>query len=108
MAKPEKFVFVCNNSRPKGHPRGSCGALASMDTLNAFAELFQTNNLFGHNSLVQTDCMGPCILGPIVMIMPDNIWYKNVTPEVAQEIVESHLVGGTPVEKNILKDEDWG
>ena len=24
MAQPEKYVFVCLNQRPAGHPKGSC------------------------------------------------------------------------------------
>ena len=24
MAQPEKYVFVCLNQRPEGHPKGSC------------------------------------------------------------------------------------
>jgi len=30
---------------------------------------------------------------------PEGVWYAAVTPADASEIVESHLVGGRPVER---------
>ncbi len=107
MAKPEKFVFVCNNNRPKGHPRGSCRSLGSAEVLAKFDESFQTNSLYGKVSLVETGCMGPCSKGTIVAIFPDNCWYKDVTAEDVEDIVKSHLIGGEVVERLHFKDSDW-
>jgi len=36
-----------------------------------------------------------------VVIMPDNVWYRNVTPALAQRIVAEHLVGGVPVRDQV-------
>lgn len=108
MAKAEKFVFVCANQRPPGHPRGSCGAKGSQDVLFKLSELFEIKGLFGKVALTQTGCMGPCGDGPVVAVFPENVWYKNVTLEDVEEIVDAHLVGGTPVERLQMADADWG
>lgn len=57
---------------------------------------------------VATGCMGPCSRGPVVTVQeqdkPDTI-YENVTPEVAREIVERHLLRGKPVAEHALSPE---
>jgi (2Fe-2S) ferredoxin len=45
----------------------------------------------------RTRCMGRCDDACTVVIMPDNVWYRNVTPALAERIVAEHLVGGVPV-----------
>ena len=50
-------------------------------------------------NVVQTGCFGFCAQGPIVKIMPDNVFYVKVTPEDAKEIVQTHLVGHKLVER---------
>lgn len=108
MAKPEKFVFVCTNDRPPGHPRGSCMARNAGDILMKFAEVMEEKMLFGKYSLTQTKCIGPCFDGPIVVVFPDNVWYKKVTTEDVGEIIESHLENDKPVDRLAFTNEDWG
>ena len=108
MPKPDKFVMVCANERPEGHPRGSCAHHGARDVLMKFSEAFEKNELFGKVSLIPTGCMGPCSEGTIVAVFPENVWYANVAPGDVDEIVTGHVVGGTPVEKKLFKDENWG
>ena len=49
--------------------------------------------------VVQTGCFGFCAQGPIVKVMPDNVFYVQVTPEDAKEIVESHIVNHKIVDR---------
>ena len=49
--------------------------------------------------VIQTGCFGFCAQGPIVKIMPDNVFYVQVTPEDAKEIVEKHVKGHQIVER---------
>ena len=35
MAQPEKYVFVCLNQRPEGHPKGSCLDRGAAEVFNA-------------------------------------------------------------------------
>ena len=50
-------------------------------------------------NVIQTGCFGFCAQGPIVKIMPDNVFYVKVKPEDTKEIVQSHIVEHKLVER---------
>jgi (2Fe-2S) ferredoxin len=41
--------------------------------------------------------LGQCGSGPMVLVMPDRIWYSAVHPTEVPSVVERHLRGGRPV-----------
>ncbi len=49
--------------------------------------------------VVETGCMGPCDLGPIVVVYPEGIFYSQLTPEDAREIAREHLNKGRIVQR---------
>ncbi len=107
MAKPERHVFVCMNSRPPGHPKPSCGTAGAGDVLNCFQEEFGRRDLFGKVLLSGTTCLGPCDRGPTAVVYPEGVWYGNLTSDDVSEIVENHIVNGEPVERLLIPDEVW-
>ena len=59
----------------------------------------------GHECIViPTGCNGFCAVGPIVVVQPDGVFYQKVSDRDAAEIVDAHLVGGTPVERLMHRD----
>lgn len=108
MPKPEKHVFVCVQSRPPGHPRGSCGERASAKVMEAFLLEQQQRNLFEKVAITNTGCLGPCGGGPSVLVYPEGVMYGNVTVDDVKEIFESHLIGGEPVESLKMPAHIWG
>lgn len=46
-----------------------------------------------------TACMGQCSSGPTVKVMPDNVWYCQVTVADVEAIATQHLSGNEPVKQ---------
>lgn len=107
MPRPEKHVFVCTQSRPEGHPRGSCGAKGCAEVMNEFINQIQSRNLLEKIALTNTGCMGPCMMGSSVLVYPEGVMYGKVTKEDVKTIIEEHLLGDKPVEKLIVPAEVW-
>ncbi len=107
MPRPEKHVFVCTQSRPQGHPRGSCASSGCAEIMNEFMNEIQNRNLFEQIGLTNTGCMGPCMLGPSVLVYPEGVMYGKVAKDDVKTIVEEHLLGGKPVEKLKVPEEVW-
>jgi (2Fe-2S) ferredoxin len=60
--------------------------------------------LFGPNRVKrgETPCLGVCAGGPIVVVYPDGIWYRDVTPALLERIVVEHLKRGSVVEEAVF------
>lgn len=108
MPKPEKHVFVCVQSRPPGHPRGSCGEKGSAAVMEAFLGELQKRALFEKVAVTNTGCLGPCGMGTSVLVYPEGIMYGNVTADDVAEIYDEHLSGGKPVERLLMPEHVWG
>lgn len=107
MSRPEYFVFVCAQQRPAGHPRSSCSEKGAGQLLPAFSEGIIKRNLANKVSLVPTGCLGPCQAGANVLVFPGAHLYMAVQPEQIDEIIDSHLVEGKPVEALFAPSEIW-
>jgi len=49
--------------------------------------------------VVMTGCNGFCALGPVMTVMPDQIFYQSLTENDIPYLVEEHFLKGRPVEK---------
>ena len=93
---PKKELLCCGGT--------GCHASNSQEMMQNLRDLIKENGLENDVRVVQTGCFGFCAQGPIVKIMPDNVFYVQVMPEDAKEIVEKHLVGKQLVDRLLFME----
>lgn len=104
MPRFDKHIFVCGNQRPAGHPRGCCDPTAEAKLQKLFKQKLAQRGLKGRVRANQSGCLDQCEHGPNLVVYPDSVWYGHVTEADVDEIIESHIVGGKPVERLRIAD----
>jgi (2Fe-2S) ferredoxin len=87
MSKPAHHIFVCGSFRPTG-AQGVCHKKESSQILQHLTNEVQDRGL-DDVMVSSTGCMNICGSGPVLVIYPENIWYKQVTIETAEAILDS-------------------
>jgi (2Fe-2S) ferredoxin len=95
----ERHVFICLNERPPDNKRGCCKSKDSEAVLQRFKDLVDQHRLKPRIRAQKSGCLDTCELGVSVVVYPEAVWYKQVTVADVDEIVESHLINGVPVER---------
>ncbi|MEH1767373.1 (2Fe-2S) ferredoxin domain-containing protein [Nostoc sp.] len=83
---PPRCVRVCQNR--------TCKKQGAAKVLAAFAAL-----PIPDVTVIASSCLGQCGNGPMVLVLPDMIWYSSVQPDEVSLLVEHHLLGGQIVKQ---------
>lgn len=92
-------VFFCLNEREAG---SACCAQRGSADMQAYAkQRIKALGLSGKGSIRinKAGCMDRCDEGPVLVVYPEGIWYTYIDRADIDEIIDSHLVKGTPVER---------
>ncbi len=88
--------------------QGSCGIAAGAAKAEAaFLQAKADKQI--EFSLEKTGCIGACFLEPIVDVIDETgnrTTYVKVDEAAVEQIVETHLIGGQPVEALVISEED--
>ncbi|WP_414546223.1 (2Fe-2S) ferredoxin domain-containing protein [Nostoc sp. CCY0012] len=79
-------VRVCQNR--------TCKKQGAAKVLAAFTALPVPNV-----EVTASSCLGQCGNGPMVLVLPDMVWYSGVQPKEVPLVVEQHLLGGQSVKR---------
>lgn len=110
MGYYRQHLFFCTNRRDPGAERPSCAQCGSPE-LRAWAKArVRELGLAGAGGVrVNTSgCLDRCEEGPCVVVYPDGVWYTYVDEADLEEIIQSHVLGGRPVERLRLPDAPAG
>ena len=78
---------------------GACISSHSHELKKKLLEEIEKNGLSEEVNVVETGCMGPCELGPVMVVYPEGSFYINLKEENAEEIVREHFLKGRPLQK---------
>jgi (2Fe-2S) ferredoxin len=95
----QHHVFFCINERNDGR---ACCADRNAQALQEYAKKrLKTLNMNGPGKIRinKAGCLDRCEEGPVLVVYPEGIWYTYIDQEDIDEIVDSHLVAGKPVER---------
>jgi len=101
----DKHIFVCENKRPEGHPKGCCADKNSIEVRALFKKRLKE---LGLSHLVRANasgCLDACEYGVTVLVYPEQTWYGNVKLEDVEKILQQHIINDKPVERLKIKDK---
>ncbi len=102
----ERHIFVCINRRVDGHPRGCCASKGGADVAQALKIAAYNAGLKGRVRVNKAMCLDACELGASAVVYPEGYWYGGLTIDDVDEIVETTLVRGEPIERLLVKHDD--
>lgn len=98
----ERHIFFCLNERKNGED--SCAHHDAQSGFERCKSQVKAAGLAGPGGVRvnKAGCLDRCAGAPVAVVYPEAIWYTYVDASDVDEIVESHLKNGQPVERLLL------
>jgi (2Fe-2S) ferredoxin len=93
LAGARRHVFLCTHGDCAPSEQGE----ASWKYLKRRLKELGLAEAEGGVLRTRADCFRICREGPIMVVYPDGVWYKQATPDNIERIIQQHLIGGRPV-----------
>ena len=99
MSYYTKHIFMCINQREDG--KECCNDKKSLEIFDYTKKKCISMKLQkkGGIRVNKAGCLDRCAEGPVMVIYPDNIWYKYKDKNDIDEIIDKHIINNKVVTK---------
>jgi (2Fe-2S) ferredoxin len=108
MPTPEIQILVCVNERAPDARKPSCAPRGGLEVYRRFKDRVRELGIRDRVMVNRTGCLKHCSRGITVAVWPWNLWYRQVTLDDVDEILERTVLGeGEAVERLRMPDIPW-
>jgi predicted metal-binding protein len=101
MATRERYVWVCTNRRPDGHPKGSCAERGSEAFKDALKDACNKAGLASRVRVMTSGCIDVCEHGIAAAVMPEDALLGPLTVDDIPALVAGLGGGGVRAEASL-------
>jgi len=93
MPHRERYLFVCINRRPDGHPKGSCAQKGSEEIARKLKAALVSRGAAARIRTCTASCLDLCEIGASIVQEPEHVAYGRVTLDDVDEIADAAAKG---------------
>ena len=95
----QRHIFFCLNQRDNGE--ACCADHNAQKAFDRCKAQVKAQGLAGPGKVRvnKAGCLDRCDEGPVMVVYPEEVWYTYANEADVDEIIDSHLRGGKPVER---------